>query len=139
VTDTTPVARKTEHLYNEIIQARGMIMLPTVEGHFVGKDANLKAAYDKLITAVKIFGTVTEAPKQTSIHLEKNSGFAGVHPRKNSFNLEFRTSAPIEHPRITRELKLSAKRYEHTVKIESEADVDEQLISWLEEAYRLSK
>lgn len=113
--------------------------IPTIEGHFAGKDAKLKIAYDKLITALRGFGSVNEAAKQTSIHLEKNSGFAGVHPRKNSFNLEFRTNTPIEHPRITRELKLSANRYEHTVKIESEADIDAQLIGWMAEAYRLSK
>jgi hypothetical protein len=110
----------------------------SVESHFEGKPA-LKAVYDKLLAGLRMFGEVREAVKQTSIHLEKNSGFAGVHPRKNYFNLEFRTDNKIDHPRITRHQQLSTRRFEHTVKLETEADVDEQLLIWLKAAYELSK
>jgi hypothetical protein len=52
---------------------------------------------------------VREAPKQTSNHLEKNGGFAGVHPRKSYFNLEFRTDYKIDDPRVVRQQQLSAR------------------------------
>ena len=71
---------------------------------------------------------------QYYIHLEKNSGFAGVHPRKGYFNLEFRTDYKIDDPRIVKQQQLSARRYEHTVKLERESDVDEQLLKWLKDA-----
>ena len=106
---------------------------------FDGKPAEVRAAYDRLMDELRQFGPVKEAAKKTSIHLEKNSGFAGVHPRKNGFNLEFRTEHPIDNPRIVRQQQLSARRFEHTVKIESETDIDEQLLLWLKEAYTLSK
>jgi hypothetical protein len=112
---------------------------PTIEQHFTGKPAAMQAAYYRLLAALEQFGPVRAVPKQTSIHLEKNSGFAGVHPRKDYFNLEFRTDAPIEHARINRQQQLSARRYEHTVKIASEADVDAELMGWLKAAYDLSK
>lgn len=114
-------------------------MSPTIESHFEDKDPALKAAYDSLITALKTFGPINESPKQTSIHLEKNSGFAGVHPRKSAFNLEFRTDYKIDDPRITRTQQLSTRRFEHTVKIQTPDDVDEQLLKWLKDAYDLSK
>src|SRR5687768_12510358 len=106
---------------------------------FEGRTPELRAVYERLIAALREFGPVREAPKQTSIHLEKNSGFAGIHPRKNALNLEFRTDYPIENPRVVRQQQLSARRYEHTVKLERAEDIDEQLIAWLRDAYNLSK
>ncbi|MFN8420715.1 MAG: DUF5655 domain-containing protein [Anaerolineae bacterium] len=114
------------------------VSIPTIEKHFEGKD-KLLLTYQTLLQSLRTFGLVNEAPKQTSIHLEKNSGFAGVHPRKNHFNLEFRTDYKIENPRVIRTQQLSAKRYEHTVKLEKPTDVDAELLNWLKDAYELSK
>ena len=105
---------------------------------FEGKSPELKAAFDLLIHQLSAFGQVKVSPKQTSIHLEKNSGFAGIHPRKNYFNLEFRTDYKIDDPRITRVQQLSARRFEHTIKIENQSNVDAQLMGWLKDAYALS-
>lgn len=111
----------------------------SVDVVFEGKAPALRAIFDQLVDKLKQFGEVKVAPKQTSIHLEKNSGFAGVHPRKTYFNLEFRTDYKIDDPRITRVQQLSARRFEHTVKLEHEGDIDEQLLKWLKDAYELSK
>jgi hypothetical protein len=111
----------------------------SVDHLFEGKSPELRATFDQLVDKLRQFGDVKIAPKQTSIHLEKNSGFAGVHPRKASFNLEFRTDYKIDNPRITRVQQLSARRFEHTVKLERESDVDDQLLTWLKDAYELSK
>ncbi len=116
-----------------------MMDLNSVDHLFEGKASELRVTYDHLIEQLRQFGDIKVAPKQTSIHLEKNSGFAGVHPRKNYFNLEFRIDYKIDDPRITRTQQLSARRFEHTVKLESESDVDEQLLKWLRDAYELSK
>lgn len=111
----------------------------SVDHLFEGKVPELRTTFDCLIDQLRQFGEIKVAPKQTSIHLEKNSGFAGVHPRKTYVNLEFRTDYKIDDPRITRVQQLSARRFEHTVKLERESDVDEQLLTWLKDAYELSK
>ena len=116
-----------------------MDKIPTVDALFTDKAPQLKAIYDRLLVALRKFGPIREAPKQTSIHLEKNSGFAGIHPKKNAINLEFRTDYEIDNPRITRRQQLSARRFEHTVKLENVGDVDEQLLKWLKDAYDLGK
>lgn len=116
-----------------------MANLASIDSHFANKNPELKAAYDHLLSELRRFGPVREVAKQTSIHLEKNSGFAGVHPRKDSFNLEFRTNYKIDHPLVTRTQQLSAQRFEHTVRLERERDVGNQLLKWLKDAYELSK
>jgi hypothetical protein len=116
-----------------------MTDINSVDHLFEGKAPDLRATFDRLISQLQQFGEIKVSPKQTSIHLEKNSGFAGVHPRKSSFNLEFRTDYKIDDPRITRVQQLSARRFEHTVKLEKESDVDDQLLKWLKDAYELSK
>jgi hypothetical protein len=110
-----------------------------MDGVFTGKDPEVRAVYEALVSALRMFGTIKEAPKQTSIHLEKNSGFAGVHPRKSYLNLEFRTDYKIDDPRIVRQQQLSARRIEHTVRLATAADIDGQLLAWLKDAYALSK
>jgi hypothetical protein len=110
-----------------------------MDGVFAGKDPEVRAVYEALVSALRGFGTIKEAPKQTSIHLEKNSGFAGVHPRKSYLNLEFRTDYKIDDPRIARQQQLSARCFEHTVKLATAADIDGQLLAWLKDAYTLSK
>jgi len=111
----------------------------SVDSVFEGKDQALRLTFDYLLQQLQPFGEVKVAPKQTSIHLEKNSGFAGVHPRKSYFNIEFRTDYKIDAPRIMRVQQLSARRFEHTVKVENKSDIDEQLLTWLKSAYELSK
>lgn len=111
----------------------------SVDHLFEGKAPELRAAFDHLIRQLRQFGEIRVAPKQTSIHLEKNSGFAGVHPRKTYINLEFRADYKIDDPRITRVQQLSARRFEHTVKLANQSETDDQLLKWLREAYELSK
>lgn len=111
----------------------------TINRLFEGKPAALRATYDRLISELKQFGVLKESAKQTAIHLEKRSGFAVVHPRKDHFILEFRTDYEIDDPRILHMEKISAQRFEHSVKLEQENDVDGQLISWLMDAYELSR
>jgi hypothetical protein len=116
-----------------------MSALGSMDMLFEGKAPEVRAIYERLVSELRKFGSVNEAPKQTSIHLEKNSAFAGVHPRKTYFNLEFRTDYVIDDPRIARKQQLSARRFEHTVKLEAESQIDAQLLGWLKDAYELSK
>jgi Domain of unknown function (DUF5655) len=111
----------------------------TVDHLFQDKVPEVKKLYLQLIEELGAFGPVRVAPKKTSVHIEKNSGFAGVHPRKGYFNVEFRTDYKINDPRIVRQQQLSARRFEHTVKIEKAGDIDQQLLKWLRDTYDLSK
>src|SRR5579885_2323819 len=114
-------------------------MAESVDRVFEGKLPELQGLFDHLLAELAKIGEIKISPKQTSIHLEKNGGFAGVHPRKTYFNLEFRTDYRIDDPLITRVQQLSARRFEHTIKVQQTSDVDAQLLKWLRDAYELSK
>jgi hypothetical protein len=110
----------------------------TVDSHFEGKEPITQRLYEHLLARLREFGTVTEAPKKTSIHLDHRSGFAGVTTRKSAVHLNFRTDYRIEHPHITKMEQHSAHRFMHTVKLEKEADLDDELLKWLRDAYELA-
>jgi hypothetical protein len=110
----------------------------TVGDHFDGKEPGVRQVYDCVISAVRGFGEVAESPKKTSIHLDRNTGFAGISTRKNYLLLNFRTNYQIDHPRITKIEQHSARRWMHTVRLEQVADVDGELVGWLKDAYELA-
>ena len=111
----------------------------TVERHFTRIPPQLRAIYQRLLTRVADFGPFEEVPKQASIHLQRGTVFADIQLRKAYFNLEFNSDYAIDHPRITKQLQLSAHRFAYTIKIESATDIDNQVLKWLKNAYDLCK
>lgn len=110
----------------------------TIDNHFEGKGEKVRVTYDRLLGSVREFGHVHEAPKKGSIHLDHKSGFAGVYLRKNYILLHFRTDYPIDSSRIQKQQQLSARRFKHTVRLDSASQIDPELLSWLKDAYLLA-
>ena len=111
----------------------------TLESHFSGKAPQVLAIYQRLLESLRVSGEVHESPKKTSIHLDHTSGFAEVNTRQSYLLLQFRVDHKIDDPRISKIEQHSARRFMHTVRLESEADVDPQLLAWLKEAYDLAR
>lgn len=116
-----------------------MAEMYSVNDHFVNKDPVVRALYDQLIAFLRTFGHVQEDPKKTSIHLNRKSALAGVETRKDALLLNIKSDHPIKSPRIEKAEKISAKRFHHKVRITSPNDFDEELKTWLKEAYLLSE
>jgi len=110
----------------------------TVNDHFINKDASVRALYDQLVSLLQSFGPIQEDPKKTSIHLNRKSALAGVETRKDYLLLNIKSNHAIKNPRIVKAEQVSAKRFHHKVRISSPNDLDEELKTWLEEAYILS-
>ena len=110
----------------------------SVSDHFVNKDASVGALYDQLISLLRKFGPVEEDPKKTSIHLNCKSALAGVETRKNYLLLNIKADHSIKSRRIEKAEQISSKRFHHKVRISSLEDFDEELKTWLKEAYALS-
>lgn len=66
------------------------------------------------------------------------TAFAGVVTQKSALILNIKSSAPIGNPRLTRTEQVSAQRYHQEIKLTNPAQVDEQLVGWLKQAYELS-
>ena len=110
-----------------------------VSDHFVNKDPSVRGLYDQLVSLLRTFGPVEEDPKKTSIHLNRKSALAGVETRKNYFLLNIKSGHSIKSPRIEKAEQVSSKRFHHKVRISSAHDFDEELKTWLKEAYALSE
>lgn len=116
-----------------------MAQMYSVSDHFVNKNPAVRALYDQLISLLHTFGPVQEDPKKTSIHLNRKSALAGVETRKDGLLLNIKSDHPIKSQRIEKTEQISAKRFHHKVRISSPEDFDEQLKTWLKEAYMLSE
>lgn len=110
----------------------------TVDCHFQGKDVTVRQIYDRLLKATGKFGPVNEEPKKTSIHLMNQTAFAGVATRKSALVLTIKSNRKLSSPRIHKSEQTSANRFHHEVKLTSPAEVDAELVQWLEAAYALS-
>lgn len=110
----------------------------TVQSHFENKDASVRKIYDGLLKSTRKFGSVSEEPKKTSIHLMNQTAFAGIATRKNALVLTIKSDRKISSPRIHKSEQTSANRFHHEVKLTSPAEVDAELVQWLEDAYALS-
>ena len=110
----------------------------SVGNHFEGKDPIVRSVYDRILTALRRVGPVTEEPKKTSIHLVNKTALAGIATRKTYLVLTIKSDRALTTSRIHKTEQVSARRFHHEIKVASSADVDPELIRWLEEAYALS-
>ncbi len=67
----------------------------TNTSHFAGKAPVVREIYDRLIKVVKGFGTISEEPKKTSIHIVNKTALAGVATRKNYLILTIKSDTKL--------------------------------------------
>jgi hypothetical protein len=102
-----------------------------------GADPALQRAYARVLHAAQALGPVTEERGARSILLRSRGGFLGVHPKRDSLDLQIVTDRVIRDARVTKVDRVSARRFHVHVRIASEKEVDAQLGGWLREAYDL--
>ena len=112
--------------------------MPTVESHFTKCDPDVLATYQRLLGAARALGQVAEESKKTSIHLVRDSAFAGIATRRTSLILTLKSAKDIRSRRIERRERPSAHRWHVEVRLEKPVDVDRQLRDWLAAAYELA-
>jgi hypothetical protein len=115
-----------------------MTVKPTVEQHFESRDPRVRSIYDRIVKAAAALGPLREEAKKTSIHLVRETAFAGVATRKEALILTLKCAADIKSPRVAKREKVSANRWHVDVRLEEPAEVDRELKSWLKTAYELS-
>ena len=110
----------------------------SVESHFAKTDPTVRAIYQRLIEVAQAFGSVTEDPKKTSIHLIHHVTFAGVATRRSSLIITLKSASDIRNPRIEKREQTSAHRWHLEVRLEKTEDIDQQVTTWLRAAYDLA-
>jgi len=110
----------------------------SVAEHFARREPVVAAIYAAVLKAARKLGAVHEDPKQTSIHLVRESAFAGVATRKEALILTLKSTTDLDSPRVVKHQRLSAQRWYLDVRLESPRDVDAELRRWLAASYALS-
>ena len=111
---------------------------PTVQQHFKDRAPAVRAIYDAILTAAKTFGPVRQDPKKTSIHLVRQTAFAGIATRREALILTLKAAADISSDRILKRERASTNRWHLEVRLTAPTQVDRQLVTWLRQAYDLA-
>ena len=109
-----------------------------VEAQYAGTKAALKPIYNKLLTAIGKFGKDVEvSPKKAYVSLRRQKQFALVQPSTATrLDVGINRRASSHRPSRNRE---ASTQWFHRVRLSSAADVDKELLGWLEAAYDASK
>jgi hypothetical protein len=105
---------------------------------FENKDPGVRAAYDQVLSSLARIGPVKAEPRKTSIHLVRETAFAGAHPKKAWLDLTIRSETPIKSARVRAQEQVSKNRWHQDVRLTSPKDVDAEVVSWLRSAYALA-
>lgn len=113
--------------------------MPKTSAPSILKSPQSRAVYARLLAELRKIGPFEADEKKTSIHLARRRAFAGVHPRASGILLNLVTDAPLEDDRVVKAEQVSKNRFHCEVKLESEKDVNRQLMGWLKKAYALAE
>lgn len=109
-----------------------------IAGHFRDRAPNVAATYAALLRAARALGPVIEEAKKTSIHLVRESAFAGVATQKAALVLTLKSATDLTSSRIRKHEQTSANRWHLEVRLTEPAEVDAEVRQWLAAAYALA-
>jgi predicted transport protein len=107
-----------------------------VAAQYAGDKAGLRPIYEAVVAAVRAFGDDVEiAPKKGSVSLRRSKQFALVQPStKTRVDLGIQLKGVEPQGRLEASGSFSAM-VSHRIRLESAADVDDEVIGWLRRAY----
>jgi len=108
------------------------------QGQFDGKSQAVRDLYDLLVDELNQLGPVQKIRKAISISFENGRPFASVIIRNRSIKLVIRTQHRIKNHRMLNIDRITGNCFDHTVLLDSKDDIDNELLSWLGEAYHSS-
>ena len=111
----------------------------TVDQHFTGKSPYVTSMYEQFVALVKRCGPVTVVPAKTRIGFQVRMIFAALSVRKRSLDCHVVLSRRLESERFMRIQSLSPRNHVHYFSIKSPEDLDDEVLGWLTEAYKVGK
>jgi hypothetical protein len=124
-----------EREFGRTRQAHTCLPAGTVDETFAGRPAYQRAAYDAIIGHLEGIGPVHVDAVHVGVFLKRSQKFAEVRPMARSLSLELVLAHVVEDRRVARTIRIAADRVNHTIKLKTVADVDDQVRAWLSEAY----
>ena len=110
-----------------------------LEHHFEGKADEIREIYDAFLKAIRRVGPVTVLPEKTRIAFQVRMSFAQLTTRSKWVDGHVVLARRFERPRFRKIETISARNHVHHFRLMSAAEVDEEVASWLEEAYAVGE
>lgn len=89
----------------------------------------------KYVALLHGLGDVQVIPQKTRLVCVARVRFSGLEPRKHGFLASFALRRWLDSPRIVKTADYGPRWRAHYIRVGSEADLDDELITWLQEAH----
>jgi hypothetical protein len=109
--------------------------LGSLDDHLAGKPPEIRAIVERLIEVTERNGPFEVLPEKTRIAFHARMSFAALQPRSRWVDGHVVLARRREDPRFRRIETFSPRNHLHAFRIESAAEVDDEVASWLAEAY----
>jgi len=107
------------------------------ESLFQGKNPLLWEIYQKLLTHLRKLEGVKISPVKNAILFSVKTNFLAVKPKLNWLDMEFISHLEIDEFPIHKSIRVSKTKYANFIRLEHPNNVDNQLLAWLKEAYKI--
>jgi hypothetical protein len=107
----------------------------SLDEYFAARPAFERAIFDAVAEALAVAGPVHVEAVDIGILLKRSRTFAELRPKRHTVAMWVLLSREVAHPRITRAVRASAGRVAHFLELRGAEDVDDDVRSWLLEAY----
>lgn len=108
----------------------------TVERHLAGQPAFAVDLYRQFVAAIETIGPFTYAVSKTTITLKgERRGFAGARPFRHGVRGYLDLQREAHGPQIVSVAPYTKRLYVHQFRLASPADIDDEFVRWLREAY----
>ena len=87
------------------------------------------------VAMLHTLGDVQVIPQKTRLVCVARVRFSGLEPRKDGFLANFALHRWLASPRIVKTVDYGPRWRVHYLRVRAEADLDDELIAWLQEAH----
>ena len=107
----------------------------TLEGLFPRSEPAVLDLARSYVALLYTLGDVQVIPQKTRLTCVARVRFAGLQPRKDGFLASFALHRWLDSPRIVKTVDYGPRWRAHFVLVQAEADLDDELIAWLQESH----
>lgn len=119
-------------------QAHSCVSFP-LENHFKGKKVAKDLFKDLKNKIEACVGPLKIESLPCCIHLVSNYTFGAVWALKDKIRIDFRIDYQVQSKRFWKVIKISTNRYLYYLDVKDKSEIDQEILSWIKEAYLLNK
>jgi hypothetical protein len=128
---------KCERTFANRNQVHTCTPLGDLDRHFARTAPEVRGTFDRVLEAARELGPFDVLPEKTRIALHARMSFAAFTPRRNWLSGHLVLARRVNSPRFLRVETVSPRNVVHAFRLSSEAEIDNEFVAWLAEAYQV--